>query len=104
MIENLKSKKEYYSRLGARLREARKSAGLTQKEICRLLREKFNLKYTQTMISKMECGKRGISHLYIEIICFLTNCNASYFLLINRPFLNDSRRGEIRDQHKRYFP
>lgn len=79
---SLNFKEKYLRRLGSQLREARKLADLSQKEISQQLEKQFNLKYTQTMISKMECGTKSIPHLYVEAIAKLTQRNPSWFNLI----------------------
>lgn len=79
---SLNFKEKYLRRLGSQLREARKLANFSQKEICQRLEKQFGLKYTQTMISKMECGTRSVPHLYIEAIAKLTQRNPSWFHLI----------------------
>lgn len=73
-------KREYLKFLGSRLREARKLAELSQKEVCiKLKKSPFQLKYTQQMISRFECGKSEIPHFYVEAIASLTSRHPSYF-------------------------
>ena len=64
---------EAYKAFRRRLRDAREQAGLTQGEVCRLMK-----KY-RTFISKCESGERRVDHVELRRLARIYNKPVSFF-------------------------
>jgi len=49
---------EYRKSVGNKLKEARVRAGYTQKDVCRIMKERGNYDMPQAVLSNYECGNR----------------------------------------------
>lgn len=72
-MDSLQQKGGAYEALCARLREARKQAGLTQEDVARLLNR------PQSFVSKFETGERRLDVVELALIARIYGKDLTYF-------------------------